>query len=209
MTANAVLIPGPVGNLEAIIEDPVESQLKLMGIICHPHPLHEGTMNNKVVTTLVRVFQRLDIVPLRFNFRGVGRSEGKYGHVEGELDDLRAVLVWVKKRYPDYKIVLAGFSFGSYIATKVATEINPIALITIAPPVHHNDFAQLPPIKFPWIVVQGTADEVVPPNEVFEWLATLTNKPDVVSMPGVGHFFHGQLISLRDELITRLRPLLI
>lgn len=208
MTPHEVFIPGPVGDLEAIIEQPLESNRKLIGIVCHPHPLHEGTMNNKVVTTLVKVFQQLDIVPLRFNFRGVGRSEGGYGHVQGELDDLRAVIVWVKKQYPDYKIVLAGFSFGSYIATKVATEINPVALVTIAPPVHHNDFANLPPIHFPWVVVQGTTDEIVPPAEVFKWLETLSIKPDIISMPGVGHFFHGQLITLRDELITRLRPII-
>jgi alpha/beta superfamily hydrolase len=199
-----VFIPGPCGSLETIIENPTTSPKKLLAIICHPHPLFEGTMNNKVVTTLVRVFQKLDIVPLRFNFRGVGKSEGQYGHVTGELDDLRAVIHWVKEQYPDYKLLLAGFSFGSYIATKVATEINPVALITIAPAVHHNDFAALPPIHFPWIVVQGDADEVVPPDEVFEWLNTLSPQPQVIRMPGVGHFFHGHLIPLRDQLVSLL-----
>ncbi len=208
MSSQEVFIPGSAGLLEAVIEEPSSSPQRLLAIICHPHPQQEGTMNNKVVTTLVRVFQRLDIVPIRFNFRGVGRSQGSYGHVTGELDDLRAVIAWAREHYPDYRILLAGFSFGSYIATKVATEINPVALITIAPPVHHNEFNKLPEINFPWIVVQGEADEVVPPQEVFDWLETRSIKPSMISLPGVGHFFHGQLIVLRDLLIERLSPLI-
>lgn len=208
MSSQEVFIPGPAGLLEAVIEEPLSSERKLLGIICHPHPLQEGTMNNKVVTTVARVFQRLDIVPIRFNFRGVGHSEGSYGQVIGELDDLRAVITWAKEHYPNYQILLAGFSFGSYIATKVATEIDPVALITIAPPVHHNEFRSLPEIHFPWIVVQGEADEVVPPNEVFAWLETRAIQPSLISLPEVGHFFHGQLIILRDLLIERLTPLI-
>lgn len=208
MSSEEVFIPGPAGLLETVVEEPSSSPRKLLGIICHPHPLQEGTMNNKVVTTLVRVLQRLDIVPIRFNFRGIGRSQGSYGHVTGELDDLRAVVAWAKEHYPDYQILLAGFSFGSYIATKVATEMNPVALITIAPPVHHNAFNKLPEITFPWIVVQGEADEVVPPDEVFAWLETRSTQPSIIRLPGVGHFFHGQLIVLRDLLIERLKPLI-
>lgn len=200
----ALTIPGPRGKLEAIIGEPEQSSRKLLGIICHPHPLHEGTMNNKVVTTVGRVFERLDIVPLKFNFRGVGKSEGEYGNVVGELDDLRSVLEWAKQAYPDYGIILAGFSFGSYIATKVATEIKPVALITIAPPVHHCPFNELVAIDFPWIVVQGDDDEVVPPDEVYDWLQSLDQAPSVFKMPGVCHFFHGHLIELRDHLATWL-----
>jgi alpha/beta superfamily hydrolase len=204
-----IMIPGPAGQIETVIEQPDTSAHKLIGIVCHPHPLHQGTMNNKVVTTVARVFELMDIVPVRFNFRGVGRSEGQHDYAVGELADLRAVINWLKGQYPDYKFVLAGFSFGSYIATKVATEINPAALITIAPPVHHNDFVGLPPINFPWVVVQGEADEVVPPNEVFTWLDSLTPQPTVIKMPGVGHFFHGQLLNLRDQLTAWLKSNLI
>lgn len=202
-----IFIPGPCGNLEAFIDGPTQSPKKLLAIICHPHPQFEGTMNNKVVTTLAKVMQTLGIVALKFNFRGVGKSEGEYGHVKGELDDLRAVIAWAKEHYPDYRFVLAGFSFGSYIATKVATELHPVALITVAPPVHHNDFANLPEINFPWIVVQGEADEVVPPGEVFAWIKTLSKPPKLLRMPGVSHFFHGQLIPLRDELVRMLHPI--
>lgn len=201
-------IPGPTGQIEAIVES-AGSDKGLLGIICHPHPLHGGTMNNKVVTTLVRVFERLDIVPIRFNFRGVGKSEGRHDYSLGEQDDLKAVIAWSKEQFPGYNIVLAGFSFGSFIATKVASEEQPKALITIAPPVHHNAFDKLPPIHFPWIVVQGEADEVVPPDQVFAWLAKLNPPPIVIRMPGVGHFFHGQLIELRDKLIQSLSSALV
>ena len=202
------MIPGPAGNLEAVIEPPFTSARKLLGIVCHPHPLYQGNMNNKVVTTVTRVFQRLDIVPIRFNFRGVGASEGTYGDSIGEQADLRAVIKWLQSQFPDYTLLLAGFSFGSYIATKVATEVNPEVLITIAPPVHHNDFNSLPPIHFPWIVVQGEADEVVPPEAVFAWIDSLPIKPILIRMPEVSHFFHGHLIALRDLLISELNRIL-
>lgn len=201
-------IAGPAGNLETVLEEPYTSQKKLVAIICHPHPLYEGSMDNKIVTTLVRVFQRLDIVAVRFNFRGVGQSEGEHGYVTGELADLRAIIEWVRLHYPDYKLILAGFSFGAYIAAKVATEITPVALITIAPAVNHNDYKNLPEIHFPWIVVQGEADEVVPPQEVFAWLQTLASQPVIIRMPGVGHFFHGQLIALRTRIVEALESLL-
>ncbi|MBA2653990.1 MAG: alpha/beta hydrolase [Gammaproteobacteria bacterium] len=203
-----IFIQGAAGNLETLIEPPFISPAKLVGIICHPHPLHEGNMQNKVVTTVVKVFQRLEITPIRFNFRGVGLSEGVHDYAKGELDDLRSVIHWAKSNYPDCQLVLAGFSFGSYIATKVATEVNPVALITIAPPVHHNDFKSLPLIQFPWVVVQGEADEVVPPDQVFTWIEQLSIKPTLISMPNVGHFFHGELVTLRDLLVEKLTPLL-
>lgn len=200
-------IVGPAGNIEAVVENVETSKTNLLGIVCHPHPLYQGTMQNKVATTVMRVFQSLDMVAVKFNFRGVGKSEGTYGHVQGELEDLRAVVAWAKKHYPQHDIILAGFSFGSYIAAKVATEINPTALILLAPPVHHNDFSSLPPIKFPWMVVQGDQDEIVPPAEVFEWIDRLPNKPELIKMPGVGHFFHGHLVSLRQALLTALQAI--
>jgi alpha/beta superfamily hydrolase len=201
LQAERILIPGPAGNLETLIGPPLSSKRKLFGIICHPHPLYEGTMNNKVVATVVRVCQQLGIVPIRFNFRGVGLSEGQYDQGIGEQEDLKSVIKWCQTKYPDYSMLLAGFSFGSFIATKVATEICPTILITIAPPVHHNDFYTLPSIQFPWIIVQAEEDEVVPPRNVFDWIASLSPQPIVIRMPNATHFFHGHLITLRDQLI--------
>lgn len=202
-----ITITGPAGVLQTVIETPFISPKKLIGIVCHPHPLHEGTMNNKVVTTVIKAFQRLEIVPLRFNFRGVGASEGQYGHVTGELEDLNAVISWVRNHYSDHKLILAGFSFGSYIAARVATEVKPVALISIAPPVHHNPFEDLPDASYPWLVIQGEADEVVPANEVFSWIETRSNRPELLKMADVGHFFHGKLIELREALIEWLTPI--
>lgn len=207
MTARKIMIAGPAGLLETIVEAD-SSFKKIVAIICHPHPLHEGTMHNKVVTTLVKVFQQLDIVPIRFNFRGVGESQGEHDFSVGELADLQAIIHWTRENFKDYQLILAGFSFGSYIATKVATEIKPLALITIAPPMHHNDFQSLPAIDFPWFVVQGEADDVVPPEQVFDWLDSLDKKPTIIKFPGVGHFFHGQLIPLREALIEALKPII-
>jgi uncharacterized protein len=202
---NSIKIQGPAGLIEAVVSAPIEPARKFVGIVCHPHPLHQGTMTNKVVTTVVKAFQLAGITAIRFNFRGVGQSEGQHDYGVGEQDDLRAVIDWAKHHYPDYQLILAGFSFGSYIATKVASEVHPAALITIAPPVHNNDFAALPQIKFPWLVIQGDADEVVPVAAVFQWLETLLPQPTIIKMPGVGHFFHSQLLPLREHLVHFLR----
>lgn len=204
------MIPGPVGQLESIIEVPEATfDRKLIAIICHPHPLYEGTMQNKVVTILGKVFEKFGAITIKFNFRGVGKSEGQHDYAVGELDDLRSVITWANTHNPDHKLLLAGFSFGAYIATKVATEVQPTALVTVAPAVHHNDYKSLPPILFPWIVVQGEADEVVPPDQVFEWLATRQPQPIIIRMQNVSHFFHGQLTTLRDLLINALTPIII
>ncbi len=199
-----LFIPGPAGNLEAVIERPQTQIGNTVAIICHPHPKQEGTMTNKVVTTLVRACQQLGIIAVRFNFRGVGKSEGHYDHTIGEQDDLKAVISWVKETFPDCKLWLAGFSFGSYITAKVASEISIEQLISIAPPVNHFDFQSLPTIQCPWLVVQGELDEVVPSQEVFDWAETRSEKIHMIRMPNVGHFFHGKLIELRDNLVNSL-----
>lgn len=202
-------ISGPVGKLQAVIEQPSTlTTPQRVAIVCHPHPLFKGTMNNKVVTTLTRVFLRLGATTIKFNFRGVGQSEGEHAKGVGELDDLRAVIQWANEQYTHSRLMLAGFSFGAYIATKVATEVSPDALVIVAPAVHHQDYLHLPTIKFPLIVAQGEADEIVPADQVFAWLDTLSNPFTLLRFPGVGHFFHGQLIPLRDQLIDALQLIL-
>jgi uncharacterized protein len=201
------IIAGPAGNLELLLEIPTVQTIKMLGIVCHPHPLYEGSMHNKVVTTLARVFNHLGAISVRFNFRGVGKSEGQYADGVGELADLHAVIAYIQREYPEHQLSLAGFSFGAYIAACVAIEVQPAVLITIAPAVHHQDFKQLAELHVPWIVVQGEADEVVPPGEVFAWLESLPRQPVIVRMPGVGHFFHGKLLELRETLIKLLTPI--
>lgn len=198
-----LLIDGPAGKLELVVanEEGEEEGNVAWGIVCHPHPLHGGTMHNKVVTTLVKTFQQLGLNTIRFNFRGVGQSEGHYDDGRGELEDLLAVVSWVEKEWKQKKIWLGGFSFGSYIAAKAATQLPEVKkLVTIAPPVQHFPMRTLPPILCPWILVQGEKDDVVPPQDVFEWAESRNPKPVVLHFPHAGHFFHGQLGELRTRL---------
>jgi alpha/beta superfamily hydrolase len=196
----ADLIEGPAGQLEVVRANPIGKDRKAFGIVCHPHPLFGGTMDNKVVTTLTKTFQHLGLYTARFNFRGVGRSAGAYDHGDGELDDLIAVVDWMKQQHPENEIWLAGFSFGGYIAAKAATILPISKLVLVAPAVHHFPMQDLPPITCPWILVQGEQDDVVPPDAVFAWAETRNPKPIILRFPEAGHFFHGQLGELRARL---------
>lgn len=200
------MIAGPNGDLELITSKfPYEGSKKAWGIVCHPHPLFGGTMHNKVVTTLTKTMQNLGVSTVRFNFRGVGKSEGQFDQGLGELYDLLAVVDWVLKERPDYDIWLAGFSFGAYIAAKAATQIPVSRLITVAPPVENFPMMNLPPITAPWILVQGEQDEVVSAQAVFAWAESRDPKPFILRFPTAGHFFHGQLIELRERLEKALQ----
>jgi uncharacterized protein len=197
-------IDGPAGKLEVLTVKPLNFSSKKVAIICHPNPEQSGTMQNKVVTTLAKVFERLEIPSVRFNFRGVGQSEGQHGKTIGEADDLRAVVAWVKQVLPDCEIILAGFSFGSYIAAIVANEINPAYLISIPPPADRYDFNQFNHIHCPWWVVMGEADEVVAPADVIAWAQNSSIPLHFILLPGIGHFFHGHLVELRELLFEKL-----
>jgi uncharacterized protein len=192
------LIPGPAGDLEIMTTWPHLADPLGIGIICHPDPRQGGTMNNKVVTTLARAFIELNLATVRFNFRGIGNSSGEYGHTQGELADLNAVIAWAKQQLPALPLWLAGFSFGSYISALAAPAAKPRALISIAPPVNRYDFNQLTQISCPWLVIQGDQDEVVPYAEVQAWAAQPPAPLKLITMTGATHFFHGRLIELRD-----------
>lgn len=171
-----------------------------VGIICHPHPLHEGTMHNKVVYTLSRALQAKGLHTVRFNFRGVGKSEGQYGNSTGEVADLMAVLAWVDQVLPQSKIWLGGFSFGAYIAAKGATQHPCQQLFTVAPSVENQPYDQLATVSCPWNIIQGEEDEVVPPEAVYAWVEShKESQPNLslIRMPKASHFFHGELINLR------------
>lgn len=192
------LIPGPQGQLEALVYSAGESNR--VAIICHPHPLFQGTMNNKVVYTLSRAFQNSGITAIRFNYRGVGKSAGTFGDSIGEIEDLRAVMAWVKERVPHVEFYLAGFSFGAYIAASGAALEPCVQLFSIAPAVPNQPYNTLPKITCPWVIIQGEADEVISSEAVYEWFERVKNYHSsltLIRMPGASHFFHGELITLR------------
>jgi len=200
-----LIIPGPVGPLEAVMT--TLEHAKAIAVVCHPHPLEGGTMNNKVVTTLARTFQKLGMSTLRFNFRGVGNSAGEFAHSEGEVEDCLAVLRWLSHASPQQTVWLAGFSFGAFIAARAAIEWPATQqLILVAPAVNHQDYTRLPTMPCRWLVVQGEQDEVVSAQQVYDWVASIkTNPPTLIKMPDTSHFFHGKLIELREQLLTVLQ----
>jgi alpha/beta superfamily hydrolase len=200
-------IPGPAGNLEAMVDCAAAGKRSGAAVVCHPHPLYGGTMQNKVVHTLARSLSSNGLDTLRFNFRGVGNSDGEYDAGSGETDDARAVFNWLQQQRMESSIVLAGFSFGSFVALKAAAVLDPLALITVAPPVRMFDFDKLSSIDCPWLLVQGADDEIVDVNAVMSWVDKLKNPPMVKVLPDCSHFFHGKLVELRsacDEFIQSI-----
>jgi alpha/beta superfamily hydrolase len=197
-------LPSPAGELEVVTEMPADVSSNVVAIICHPHPLFGGTLSNKVVSTLARTFKEMQIPTVRFNFRGVGKSTGQHDEGIGEIDDLLAVISWVKQVRPNSVFWLAGFSFGSCIAAKVAVTGVAERLISIAPPVMRWGFDQITVMPCPWIVIQGDKDEVVAADEVFAWFSRYHPQAQVIAMEGAGHFFHGRLVELRETLLKAL-----
>ena len=204
----SLLIPGPSGTLEVLLAPaPHLTAGKVrLAVICHPHPLYGGAMTNKVVTTLAKSFKHLGMATLRFNFRGVGKSEGGYGSGEGELDDLLAVLAWAKANLTPQELWLAGFSFGAYVSIRAAMQMDFTGLVSVAPPVNHFPVGS-PVIRCPWVVLHGEQDEIVPVGEVEAWVETLDPRPELVRIPEAEHFFHGKLGELQDRVVRKCSSL--
>lgn len=203
-TLEHVSVEGPAGALQTILEDPGVPGGSY-AVVCHPHPQFGGTMDNKVVTTLARALRETGMPTLRFNYRGVGASDGGFDQGTGETADADAVASWGAQRWPGRTLVLAGFSFGAYVALRLAQQRQLRLLITVAPAVHLFDAYALPVPPCPWLVVQGDADDVVDPAAVITWVKSLNPTPRMVVLPGVGHFFHGRLHDLRDVVLDTVR----
>lgn len=186
------------GRLEAVVEDPGGPSGRY-AVLCHPHPLYGGTMDNKVVVTMARAFRDAGVPSVRFNFRGVGNSPGAYDAGVGETADADAVANWCATHWPGKGLIIAGFSFGAYVALRLSQQRPAAQLITVAPPVGLFDFAGLT-ASCPWLVVQGDADDVVDPKAVVDWVSGMKNRPQLLLMPGVGHFFHGSLVELHEAV---------
>ncbi|MCK9467920.1 MAG: hypothetical protein M0Q49_00775 [Porticoccaceae bacterium] len=207
MSNEVVLVDGPAGVLEARHHAAAtETVAPWVAVVCHPHPLHGGTMDNKVVTTLTRAYGALDIPSVRFNFRGVGASEGVHADGVGEVEDLAAVADWARQRYPAARLLLAGFSFGSGVAGNGALSLEDVDHLTlVAPPVGRYGFTRLTSFPCPWTLVMGEQDELVDPAGVFAWAERQSPSPRVLRLPEAGHFFHGHLVQLREGLVEILR----
>lgn len=198
------LLPGPTGVLEVYTHQPQSAQAST-SIICHPHPLMGGTMHNKVITIIAQACHILDISTVRFNFRGVGNSEGEFDKGKGELEDLLAVIAWLKSVAQNHKITIVGFSFGSFIAASAEQYLDLQQLILIAPPVERFDFESLPAFRCPCSVIQGEEDVTVNPHAVLRWLNLQLPLAHQSWIPKADHFFHGQLLVLRDVLTQQLQ----
>jgi alpha/beta superfamily hydrolase len=191
------MLDGPAGVLEAVTACPRGRPMLATAVILHPHPLYGGTLHNKVVHMLARALNDLGIATVRFNFRGVGASTGRFANGIGETEDVQAVIEWVRAQAPQAPLWLAGFSFGAYVALRAAASSNPDGLITVAPAVHLYDFSAVALPRCPWLLIQGEADEVVPVESVRQWLAGIQVAPEAHFLPGVGHFFHQRLADLQ------------
>ncbi|BCN93982.1 alpha/beta hydrolase [Thiomicrorhabdus immobilis] len=199
-----LLIDGPVGAIELRLKVSKEVggqvDCSKVVVISHPHPLYGGTMNNKVVTTLERAFASRGYTTIAYNFRGVGCSEGEYDNGEGEQQDLLAVVNWAKDEFSPSNVVLAGFSFGSYVSLKSVKASKADALCTVAPPVGLYDFSKIEQINVPWVLIQGGQDEVICAKEVLDWSMDLATTPDIYWRDGASHFFHGELVWLKKVI---------
>jgi alpha/beta superfamily hydrolase len=191
-----VLVDGPAGKIETDINDPGDAR-RGIALIAHPNPVQGGSKDNKVVTTLAKAFFALGYVAARPNFRGVGASEGVHDAGQGETQDMLAVAAWLNRHYGGLPLVLAGFSFGSFVQTRAAKALSPAGMVLVGPAVNRFRAETVPAGT---LVIHGEHDDVVPLSAVLDW-ARPQDLP-VVVVPGGEHFFHGRL-NLLSDLIVR------
>ena len=216
----ALIVPGPAGDLEVLLDEPVlggpivdrpivdglgnHALVKHVAVVCHPHPLYGGTMTNKVVHILARTCNDLGVPTVRFNFRGVGKSSGTHDDGGGETEDALAMVQWAALRWPGASIWLAGFSFGAAMALRaslhLASNYQVARLITIAPALRWLTQVKTQTPACPWLIVQGDQDELVDAHAVQQWAFSLPQPPQLTILPGAEHFFHGRLNDLRDAV---------
>ena len=193
-------IAGPVGALEVLLDLPAGPPRAAV-VFAHPLPIEGGTMHTKVVFQGAKALARIGCTVLRFNFRGVGRSAGKWDEGRGEKDDYRAALDYISGRYPSLELWAAGFSFGSYIATTCGAEDDRVcALIAIAPPVDRYDFGPVRRSEKAKFVIHGERDELIPLRSVREFYGQLAEPKDFVEIDRANHLFDGQASEVGDAL---------
>lgn len=200
-TLERVLVPGRVGAIETDVNDPGERR-RGVAVVAHPHPLQGGTKDNKVVTTLAKALFTLGYVVARPNFRGVGGTEGAHDEGRGEAEDIIAVIEHLRERYMRRPLVLAGFSFGSFVQTHVAKRVAPERMILVGPAVNRFPTESVPADA---LVIHGEEDDVVPLSAVLEWARP--HALPIVVVPGTGHFFHGRLNTLAQIVMRNFDSL--
>jgi alpha/beta superfamily hydrolase len=201
------LLAGPAGNLEALLEEPEDGvgssgSPRFCAVVCHPHPLYGGTMHNKVVYRIARGLRRAGIVVLRFNFRGVGASEGEHANSIGEVDDARAALDWLRQRYPGLDYALAGFSFGSRVIMRLGCGLDGASFLLAAGfPTEPDGVEHLASCRVPKIFIQSTHDQYGPRASLEAAYAAFAEPKQLFWVEAQDHFFRGGL----DELEERVR----
>jgi alpha/beta superfamily hydrolase len=196
------LIEGPAGKLEALLEEPEDAEPVEACLVCHPHPLFGGTMHNKVVYRIARGLRRGGSVVLRFNFRGVSRSEGVHDHGPGEMEDARAALAFLRERYPDLPYSMAGFSFGSRIATKLGCALSPARVIAVGFPTKRGRFDYLAGCTIPKYFVHSTIDEHGPKEELEAAFQGFAEPKQLEFIEAGDHFVAGALDKLEDAIVS-------
>jgi hypothetical protein len=193
-------LAGPAGRLEALLEEP-EDAARLCAVVCHPHPLYGGTMHNKVVYRLARGLRRCGIAVLRFNFRGVGTSEGEHAHLEGEIEDARAALAWLRERYPAVPYALAGFSFGSRVITRLGCEAAGATFLMAAGfPTRWGSPDYLETCAAPKVFIQSTHDQYGPRAELEAMYERFAAPKQLHWIAAADHFFGGALDTLEAQV---------
>lgn len=203
----AVILEGPCGDLEALYLDGGDAPRKL-ALICHPNPVKGGTMQNKVTSTLQRTARDHGYTTLRFNYRGVGASAGSHDMQQGEVDDAEAALQWLLARHPGCPVDLFGFSFGGFVAASLSGRLEAAGirvgrLFMVAPAVMRLDDQPLAR-DCVLTIIQPEQDEVIPPEAVYAYSGALQQAHELIRVPDCSHFFHGQLVPLRDLVAARL-----
>ena len=201
-----IFIPGPAGRIEAVYWKTAASEPPIAAVVCHPHPLFGGTLHNKVVYQVARTFDRLGVPVLRFNFRGAGMSEGTHDRGRGEQEDVRAAIEFMAGEYPGVPIVVAGFSFGSWVGLRVGCADSRVTeMIGLGAPVNDSDFGYLAKCDKPRLFLQGEHDQFGAPEKLMELIrsfsAKIRSETRVVVVPGGDHFFAGHLANV-DEALT-------
>lgn len=189
-----LFIQGPAGRIEGLLEWTADIQPRLAAVVCHPHPLYGGTMHTKAVFRAAKASLSLGLPTLRFNFRGVGKSEGVFAQGIGERDDARAALDFLSGRFPGLPLVAMGFSFGSWVALSVgAADSRVVALVGLGVPAGAYDMSFLVPVTKPKLIVQGSQDVHGPRDRVIQLFKALAEPKQIHWVEGADHFFTGRL----------------